>query len=54
MKDKLLIREENGGFIIVIDTVEGDFPLNRVVYKSEAEAKAEAVRAEAFANAIWN
>jgi len=54
-KDKLIIIEaDRGGFMIVIDTAEGFFPLNKVLYKTEAEAKTEVVKAEAFAHAIWN
>ena len=54
-KDKLIIIEaDRGGFMIVIDTAEGFFPLNKVLYKTEAEAKTEVIKAEAFAHAIWN
>ncbi len=55
MKDHLIVKEISGGFVIFIHTPEhGDFPLNRVIYETEAEAKTEAVKAEGFAHAIWN
>ena len=55
MKDRLIVIEaDRGGFMIVIDTAEGFFPLNRIIYETEAEAKTEAIKAEAFAHAIWN